>query len=119
MSPNAIFKGIYEHDTCDTRKLVAIARFEKFSDLACNFHLYVHTWLQKQGVATRAKDLAYNYVRDTTNMTKVIVMPPAVCEHVIAAAISWGCEHEATLKNCMTWRNKPVDLHIYSLEIKR
>ena len=114
ISELSFFQGVWENDV-----LVAVMRFEKFSELAVSCHTFLGTPFQGKGIGQKVKEVVYEYLRDTTPFTKAITMAPAPCIHVMKTVEACGFVKEGVLTNCVTWRTKVVDLHIYALEIKR
>lgn len=113
-SDMAHYQGIYEEDS-----LIAVIKFEKFSIVAVNVHLYIKSSLHGKKKTIGITDLVCDYLRETTSMTKVLIMAPSSCEHSSKAALARGFVLEGTLTKACVWRQEVVDVLIYALEIKR
>lgn len=114
MSPVSFYQGVFKDDV-----LAAVMKFEKFSELAVNCHMYLSSKYRSKGFGKEFKEAVYKYVVETTTCTKALMMAPDPCNHVKRAAKSWGFIQEGKLTNCIIWRTKTVDLYIYALDIKR
>ena len=108
------YQGIYEDD-----KLVAVIKFEKFSPITVNVHLYIQSSLHGKGKTIEITDLVCDYLRDTSGIQKVLIMAPRPCVHSCKAAEARGFKLEGTLTNGCIWRKEIVDILIYALDTKR
>lgn len=112
--PLSLYKGICEGDD-----LIAVIKFEKFSDTAVNIHLYISSKLHGKGKTIEITDLVCKYLKDTTDMKKVLIMTPRSCVHSCKAAEARGFILEGTITSGCLWRNKVEDVLIYALSIER
>lgn len=110
--PDAIIYGVYIDNA-----LSCCVQSDFWSDICTILHMYVPTTRQRKGVFRQVQELMQAYLKEHTNYRKALIYIPSACEHVIATAQAFGLRHEATITNCMTWRQKVVDLVIYGLEL--
>lgn len=112
--PMSYYLGCWEG-----KKLLAVIKSEKFTENAVNSHIYMSSKLHHKKMTTKIKDLYVQYLIDNTEMTKVLVMTPETCSHVIEPLNHWGFALEGVFTNAIVWRQKLVDLHIYATDLIR
>ncbi len=117
-------KGTYSNDNCKWQglyledELFSIIRYELFTSTTLNTHLYVSTKLQRKGLALEVQ----KFLKDWCNkeypfIKRIQTFVPDPCKHVRKSAEKYNMKYEGTLKKCILWRGKLVDLHIYGKHI--
>lgn len=110
----SLYTGLAEDD-----KLVAILKWEWFSSVALNMHLYLRSELHHTGLLGRIYAFLYGHFKENTNIQKLLFMVPESCEHVHGAAKKYNLVQEGRIKKCCKWRNELNDVLIYSIDIDR
>lgn len=99
-------------------EIVSIIKCEKFSELAACTHLYIKSKYHHTGLYPKVCDLLVNHILAVTDFKKIILTVPKPCEHVGRAAVKYGMRLGAELENIVIWRQKPVNLLYYTLDIR-
>lgn len=98
-------------------KIVCIVKYEYFSSITVNYHMYVSTSEQNNAeLYAQIIPMIKKYGTEQ-DIHKAILIVPSTCTHVNNFAIKSGFEIEGRLKNSFQWRNSLVDLIIYGIEI--
>lgn len=114
VNKNSKYAGIYD----DNNHLVAIFKWELFTDVTITLHLYVSSVLHSTGILYKIKEEMYDFFSKSTSFKKVIVPVPSNCPHVIKACEKLGFIHESTLTDCTMWRQELIDLLFYTMKLK-
>lgn len=109
---NSVYIGV--KDNCD---IIAILKYERFTELALNIHIYVHTWLQHKGTMVEIRNTILAYCENQP-VEKLIIMAPEPCEHVIRAALRYGFVKEGQLSKVTKWRGLVVDLVLFGYHLR-
>ena len=94
----------------------AVIRMEPCNDSVI-VHAYLSTEHQYLGFLKQVEQQIFEYLRENTKYTKMIVPVPESCFHVIVAMKNLGFKYSGRITKKMTWRNKQVDLLYYTKEI--
>jgi L-amino acid N-acyltransferase YncA len=109
---NSVYIGVKEN--CD---IIAILKYERFTELALNIHIYTHTWLQHKGTMVGIRKTILDYC-ETQPVNKLIIMAPEPCTQVIKAALRYGFKNEGQLTKVTMWRNQIVDLILFGYNLR-
>lgn len=99
-------------------ELFAVIKYEMFSQLALCVHPYMSSKHQGKGHIFNFRDVIGNYLIKTTGFKKFIFSVPEPCKHVVRTMEKYGAKLEGQIKNIIIWRQQPVDLLYYRLELE-
>lgn len=114
MSPSSNYLGIRSSEG----ELMAVVKYEWFTTHCANFHMYVQSKLHGTPKVTELCNLIRQHFEEMEYAHKVILMVPSTCEHVIKFAPKHGWVKEGCITKCYFWRQQPVDLVIFGLNLK-
>ena len=114
LKDNTIYKAIYLRD-----ELIAILKYEAFTQHTVNLHFYLSSKLHKKGYARSVEQAIYDYFIENTKAIKAILMTPTTCTQVHGPAIGFGMVLEGRIEKSIVWRNEVMDILIYGIELKR
>jgi len=97
-------------------KLIAVGRYESFTDCAVTYHLYINSALHGTPVLNEINEIAHDFLRKL-NYKVAVVFTPSSCVHVHKAAEKRGYALNGRIPNGQIWRQQLVDTLIYSKEL--
>lgn len=113
LAPGSYYVGIE-----DDKELIAILKWEAFTEITLNIHLYIASKYHGKGVLKDVYKFLYSHFLKETNIKKLLIMSPDCCPHTCKAAVKMGFKLQAQLANTMMWRQQLVGINIYSLDIE-
>lgn len=97
-------------------KLIAVGRYESFTDCAVTYHLYINSALHGTSVLDEINKIAHEYLKEL-NYKTAIVFTPSSCVHVHKAAEKRGYVLVGNIPSSQIWRQQLVDTLIYSKDL--
>lgn len=101
--------GIY-----DKEELFAILKYELWTDICINIHIYLQSKYHHQGKTADLWEFAEGWLaKNNPKITKMVTLTPASCAHVIPVVKRYGFKEEGRITQSVTWRQEVVDLLIF------
>lgn len=97
-------------------KLIAVGRYESFTECAVTYHLYINSALHGTSTLNEINEIAHQYLKEL-GYKIAIVFTPSSCVHVHKAAEKRGYVLNGRIPNGQIWRQQLVDTLIYSKEL--
>lgn len=114
-NPNSMYKGVYKEEV-----LIAIVRYELYTEISLDVHFYIATHLQHKGLALQIRDLCIAFcLNEHPQIIKIIATVPSSCEHVQRCLERFGMKLEGVVSQCIIWRQQLVDLMFYGLPLNK
>lgn len=112
MAPSSIHKGVYKGN----HELIAVLKYEKFTNETVNCHVYVASKYHKNvdNIVQEVYDCIKDYLTKE-GYYKALIIVPEHCVHIQKAAPKYGFQFEAKITKCYKWRQELCDLLIYSV----
>lgn len=115
MAPGSGYLGVNDPKS---GQLIGVIKYEWFTNIAINFHMYIRSELHGTSDVTYVANEARNHFEADEWCRKVLLMVPSSCEHIMKFAPKHGFKKEGYITQCYFWRQQPVDLVIFGLNLK-
>lgn len=97
--------------------IISVMKFEWFTPIAINCHMYLHSQLQNQDYSLHVTSEFKKYLTEFCRASKALITCPSDCIHIQKYALKQGFVKEGHIKDATIWRTKLNDVLIYSLDI--
>jgi hypothetical protein len=105
--------GVFDNNT-----LIFVFKYEFFTPVCLNGHFFMSSKYRHTGKFEEIVALLKDFVKTSyPQITKCIVMTPALCTHVPPTCQKFGFIQEGHIKECITWREQLTDLLIFGLKL--
>lgn len=100
-------------------KIIGFMEFRPITDLICEIHLLTKPQYWGTDIPREFLQTILKYVVECTKFTNFVTSAPEVCTHVKKYFNEFGFEKAMTYKNGIIYEQRPMDLEIYTLYMKR
>lgn len=113
LEPNTKYLGIIYN-----KELAGMVSLEKFNNVTLAAHIYILPSYQKGKISLDAVEACKKYLKENTDIYKVITTVPMDCEHVHKFLARTDFKINGNITKSVIYNNKLQDQILYSLQIR-
>lgn len=107
------YVGMYDDNT-----LFSVAKWECFTSVVVNLHIYISSLLHGKGLTKDIQDIYKQWFKTRTNFVKAVILAPSSCIQVHKSVELAEFKLEGTLTKSIVWRGKLEDINIYGYQLR-